>query len=84
MIKQLKPGTKIRVLSHIRHTHLVAGAEINPTIPHAQTGYETTVRAVLVDDLEDEHGNPITEYVIEAETGELFSIDEIEIIENQG
>lgn len=80
MIKKLGKGDKVRVLPHTSYQHLSKGTVIDPMIEHEMSGYETTVRAIYKDVMEDEHGNAVTEYEIEVATGEIFSPEQIELI----
>jgi len=78
--KSLKIGQEIEILVHMRYQTLKDGAVIVPSIPHDRAGYKTTIRAIFTDEMEDEHGNPVIEYTIEAETGEQFNPSEIRIL----
>lgn len=78
--KTIKRGSKVRVLPHTFYQHLSNGAVISPAIEHTENGYETTIRAVWQDDMEDENGNIIIEYTYEDATGAQYSADQLEII----
>lgn len=78
---KVKVGDAIRVLPHVRYQTLSHGAVIDPPIAHERPGYETTVRDILTDTMEDEAGAPVIEYTIVAQTGEYFSPDEVERID---
>lgn len=78
--RPVKVGDAVRVLNHTRYQHLSHGTTIEPKIAHELDGYETTIRAIWKDEMEDDDGDPVIVYTYETATGEQYNRDEIELI----
>ena len=70
-------GDMIRVMPHVRYQSIKDGALIDPPIRLDMDGYTTTVVDVYTNEMEDEHGNPVTERIIVTKTGELVDPSEV-------
>ncbi len=64
----------------MRFQHISKGAVIIPPIRHEiKGGSITKIRAIYVDEMEDEHGNAISEYTYDTWAGQ-FSENELELL----
>lgn len=70
-------GQEIEVKARTVYQHLSGGAVVNPMIAHELDGYKTTIRDIFQEVMEDEHGNEVTEVIIETATGELVKPSDI-------
>lgn len=72
---ELKIGDKITVMAHVNYNHLKFNAVINPPEAIEIGQYNSTIRAIFKDEMEDENGQSVIEYTIETANGENVPLE---------
>jgi hypothetical protein len=80
---KLQKGMQVRIKPHTVydfHVRASYATLVTPVEHHVPGGQIATIRAIFINEMEDEHFNPVNEYIVELEGFGMFAPEHLELV----